>query len=145
MTRMPKENPYSKVELFQPAPADTWVGQRIKARRRAVGMSGTKLAEILGLTRQQLEKYENGVSRITCGRLYDAAYALAIHPGWMFEGSDVLRIYDQPTGPDMGVIGNVENTLLLQDLLALTDDQKRAVRSVIHAFLNVNAKDVATE
>ena len=57
---------------------DKKVGQRVRSRRLEIGMSQERLAELLGVTFQQVQKYEKGVNRIAVGRLLDIATALEI-------------------------------------------------------------------
>ena len=65
---------------------DKKVGQRVRSRRLEIGMSQEKLAEMLGVTFQQVQKYEKGVNRIAVSRLFDIANALEMTPGRFFEG-----------------------------------------------------------
>jgi transcriptional regulator with XRE-family HTH domain len=61
-----------------PDPIDVSVGARIRARRLELGMSQTKLANALGLTFQQVQKYESGDNRVSASTLVRAARALGI-------------------------------------------------------------------
>ena len=65
---------------------DKKVGQRVRSRRLEIGMSQEKLGEILGVTFQQVQKYEKGVNRIAVSRLFDIANALEMSAGRFFEG-----------------------------------------------------------
>lgn len=65
---------------------DRKVGQRVRSRRLEIGMSQERLAELLGVTFQQVQKYEKGVNRIAVSRLYDIAAALEMPAGRFFEG-----------------------------------------------------------
>jgi transcriptional regulator with XRE-family HTH domain len=65
---------------------DKHVGQRIRERRIMMGLSQQQLARIIGVTYQQAHKYERGLSRISAGRLFAIAQALATEPAWFFEG-----------------------------------------------------------
>jgi transcriptional regulator with XRE-family HTH domain len=51
-----------------------------------IGMSQEKLGELLGLTFQQVQKYEKGVNRIGAGRLYQISHILGVHIGYFYEG-----------------------------------------------------------
>ena len=62
------------------------MGERLRARRRRLGMSQTALAERLGLTFQQVQKYERGANRVSASKLYDIATALGVPVGHFFEG-----------------------------------------------------------
>lgn len=64
---------------------DAHVGQRVRLRRMLIGMSQERLGELLGLTFQQVQKYEKGVNRIGAGRLYEIAGILGVHVGFFYE------------------------------------------------------------
>ena len=55
---------------------DRKIGQRVRSRRLEIGMSQERLAELLGITFQQVQKYEKGVNRIAASRLFDISAAL---------------------------------------------------------------------
>lgn len=62
----------------KPNPIDAHVGTRVRLRRMLLGMSQEKLGEHLGLTFQQVQKYEKGVNRIGASRLFDLARVLGV-------------------------------------------------------------------
>jgi transcriptional regulator with XRE-family HTH domain len=64
---------------------DAQVGNRVRLRRMLVGMSQEKLGELLGLTFQQVQKYEKGVNRIGAGRLYHVAQILGVSVSYFYE------------------------------------------------------------
>jgi transcriptional regulator with XRE-family HTH domain len=59
-----------------PTTVDASIGKHVRARRLLLGISGRQLAEIIGVTTQQVHKYETGVDRISAGLLYVVAEAL---------------------------------------------------------------------
>lgn len=65
---------------------DRKLGQRVRARRLEIGMSQERLAELLGVTFQQVQKYEKGVNRIAASRLFDISSALDMSVSRFFEG-----------------------------------------------------------
>jgi transcriptional regulator with XRE-family HTH domain len=65
---------------------DRKLGQRVRTRRLEIGMSQERLAELLGVTFQQVQKYEKGVNRIAASRLYDISSALDMPVARFFEG-----------------------------------------------------------
>ncbi|MBL6082100.1 helix-turn-helix domain-containing protein [Belnapia sp. T18] len=75
---------------------DKYVGLRIRERRVAMGLSQQQLASVIGVTYQQQHKYEQGLNRISVGRLFTVAQALSIEPAWFFEG---ISEQDRPTEP----------------------------------------------
>ena len=72
----------------QPDSIDKLVGRNIRIQRLATGLSQTELAQQLGVTFQQVQKYEKGVNRIGCGRLFQIARILRLHVMDFFDGSD---------------------------------------------------------
>lgn len=80
---MPEDRPRGD---RQPNPVDRHVGERVRARRKQLGLSQDKLAEALGLTFQQVQKYERGVNRISASKLFDAAGALGVDIPYFYDG-----------------------------------------------------------
>ena len=68
-----------------PNPVDVHVGARVRLRRTLLGMSQERLGEALGLTFQQVQKYERGANRIGASRLFDLARALQVPVGFFFD------------------------------------------------------------
>ena len=70
-----------------PNPIDKHVGSRVRMRRMMVGMSQEKLGDALGLTFQQVQKYEKGTNRIGASRLQQISHILQVPVAFFFEGS----------------------------------------------------------
>lgn len=70
-----------------PSPVDIHVGARIRMRRLMLELSQEKLADGLGLTFQQVQKYEKGSNRVGASRLQQIAAILQVQPGFFFEGA----------------------------------------------------------
>ena len=71
---------------YGPHPVDVHVGNRVRLRRTLLGMSQTHLAEALGLTFQQVQKYESGFNRIGSSRLYHLSLIFGVPVSDFFEG-----------------------------------------------------------
>lgn len=69
----------------QPSSVDAHVGSRVRLRRMLIGMSQEKLGELLGLTFQQVQKYEKGANRIGASRLFDISQILGVPVQYFFE------------------------------------------------------------
>ena len=107
-----------------PNPVDKYVGSRVRMRRIMLGMSQEKLGEALGLTFQQVQKYEKGTNRVGSGRLLRISRILEVPVTALFEGS--------------GVDGNsAENATL--DLIA----EPQSMR-LVQAFSEIGDADVRT-
>jgi transcriptional regulator with XRE-family HTH domain len=72
------------------------VASRIRERRIMVGLTQQELADRVGITYQQLHKYERAINRISAGRLFEIARELNVHPSYFFEG-----LGDTPASPDL--------------------------------------------
>ena len=92
----PVVEPEAPVEKeSRPSPIDVHVGTRVRLRRTLLGLSQERLGEALGLTFQQIQKYERGVNRIGASRLFDLARVLDVPIGFFFD--------DMPGGPNGSV------------------------------------------
>src|SRR5882762_4038395 len=74
-----------------PNPTDKHVGARVRMRRLMLGLSQEKLGGALGLTFQQVQKYEKGTNRIGASRLQHISNILQVTPGFFFEGAPTLH------------------------------------------------------
>lgn len=71
-----------------PNPIDVHVGSRVRLRRLLVGMSQDRLGEELGVTFQQVQKYERGANRIGASRLFQMSRVLSVPVAFFFEGME---------------------------------------------------------
>ncbi len=81
-----------------PNPIDVHVGNRVRMRRMLVGMSQEKLGDALGLTFQQVQKYEKGANRVSASRLYQVASTLGVPIQFFFDDMPVSTHSNQPDG-----------------------------------------------
>ena len=79
------------------AVVDAHVGVRIRERRIELGLTQKQLCVIIGVTYQQMNKYERAINRVSAGRLYDIACALNAPIGYFYEGLD--QEARQPASP----------------------------------------------
>lgn len=71
---------------------DQYVGFLVKQRREQLGISQVDLAKALGISFQQLQKYERGGNRISAGRLFEIADILGVEMNWFFEGAQSVLV-----------------------------------------------------
>ena len=83
--RKPRKSSGRMASKGFPNPIDVHVGQRIRQRRTLLGMSQERLAEAIGLTFQQVQKYERGANRVGSSRLFDLARVLDVPISYFFE------------------------------------------------------------
>lgn len=80
----------------EPNPIDIHVGERIRLRRTLLGLSQEKLANMLGLTFQQVQKYERGMNRVGASRLWDISKVLSSPINFFYEDMDQAIINESP-------------------------------------------------
>lgn len=84
----------------KPNPIDAHVGSRVRLRRMLLGMSQERLGESMGLTFQQVQKYEKGANRIGASRLFHISKILDVPVGFFFE--EAPAVDGGASGPGMG-------------------------------------------
>ncbi len=92
-----------KDEPKNPHAVDLYVGGRVRMRRRAMGVSQETLAADLGLTFQQVQKYERGANRVSASKLYEIARSLQTPIAFFFEGLGDPTSADAYDAPDTSV------------------------------------------
>jgi transcriptional regulator with XRE-family HTH domain len=81
-----------------PNPIDVHVGSRVRLRRNMLGLSQERLGEAIGLTFQQVQKYERGANRIGASRLHDLSRVLDVPVSFFFDDMDPVRAPAIPAG-----------------------------------------------
>lgn len=113
-----------------PNPIDAYVGSRVRTRRLMLGMSQERLAEQIGVTFQQVQKYEKGTNRIGASRLQAIANVLAVPVAFFFQQDNT-----QPLNTDgLGAINGLED---LSDFLTSKEGL-----SLNKAFMKINDPSV---
>jgi transcriptional regulator with XRE-family HTH domain len=111
-------------------PIDLHVGQRVRLRRTTLGWSQERLAQALGLTFQQVQKYERGANRIGASRLFDLGRVLDVPVSFFFDG-----LAAAPTGIDPGAM----EARVGGDADPMTS---RETRSLVDAYWAIAVPDV---
>ena len=111
----------------KPNPIDIHVGSRIRLRRTMLGMSQEKLGESLGITFQQIQKYENGANRISFSRLVQIARALRCRV------VDLMDVLDTPAGEgDVDLLSRMRTPGALELLSAFERLPQEARSSLVN-------------
>ena len=118
-------------------PIDTQVGKRVRMRRLMLDMSQTQLADALGVTFQQVQKYESGQNRISAGRLQRVAEVLNVPVALFFEGvvgasggSEALRA--SSPADVFEFLSTVDGVALVKAYMQIKETKLR--RSIVHLF-----------
>jgi transcriptional regulator with XRE-family HTH domain len=99
-----------------PNPTDKHVGSRVRMRRMMLSMSQEKLGDALGLTFQQVQKYEKGTNRIGASRLQQISQILQVPVSFFFEGAPVAQTAIRSEG-----MGEAPSPAYVSDFLATSD------------------------
>jgi transcriptional regulator with XRE-family HTH domain len=108
-----------------PNPVDKYVGSRVRMRRIMLGMSQEKLGEALGLTFQQVQKYEKGTNRVGASRLQQISEILQVPVSFLFDGG--------PTGSTTEGFGEGSSPAFVSDFLATSEGL-----ALTRAFTRIN-------
>lgn len=76
----------TKNAVRSPHPVDVFVGRKLRMRRTIMGMSQSELGDAIGISFQQVQKYERGANRISASKLWDFSIALGVTPAYFFDG-----------------------------------------------------------
>ena len=112
-----------------PHPVDIHVGGRVRLRRTLMGLSQVKLAQMLGLTFQQIQKYEKGQNRIGSSRLFELSKVLDVPVSFFFDD----LVGEKPGGP-AGAHGVAEAPAAAYDNDTLT---KRETLEMVRAYYRI--------
>ncbi|MCP1335553.1 response regulator [Futiania mangrovi] len=102
-------------------PFDIFVGTKIKLLRKKKGLSQTALARALGITFQQVQKYERGDNRVSVSRLYDISKVLDVSLAVLVSGFDVLEAGMLGTGAEKEEVENLLDQLRSDEILRLIE------------------------
>jgi len=135
----------------KPNPVDVHVGSRVRLRRTLLGMSQEKLGDALGLTFQQVQKYERGANRVGASRLYDLSRVLDVPVSFFFEEFSDALPSPNGTGETVGDPYQVnpmmkrETLELVRAYLRISDPQiKRRVFELTKALASAYPSEVET-
>lgn len=137
----------SKHAPRSPNPVDIHVGSRVRLRRQVMKMSQEKLGDQLGVTFQQVQKYERGANRVGASRLYRMSQVLDVPVSFFFEGiSDELPTMDFKEGDQLPIVYEFINSTDGVNLAtAVSQIKNKAVRRQILELARSLAKDHADD
>jgi transcriptional regulator with XRE-family HTH domain len=136
-----RANKKNAFPVRKPNDVDAHVGSRLRQRRMLLGISQEQLAEILGLTFQQVQKYERGTNRVSASRLFQLARALDTPITWFFdemEGDRGAERKAEGPGEDGDPMSRRE-TLELVRVYSRIDDRK--VRKKLYEMAKALAEE----
>ncbi|MGJ8546920.1 MAG: helix-turn-helix domain-containing protein [Sulfitobacter sp.] len=118
---------------------DVHVGKRVRQRRWLIGMTQQKLAEMVGIKFQQIQKYETGANRVSASRLWDIADALGVPVSFFFEGlktDETERTAQMDNVPD-DLMGDKEAMDLVRSYYAIPENQRRRLFELARVLSDV--------
>jgi transcriptional regulator with XRE-family HTH domain len=118
---------------------DVHVGKRIRQRRWLTGMTQQKLAELVGIKFQQIQKYETGANRVSASRLWDIADALEVQVAFFFEGlkEGADECKDADGGVPLDLLGDKEAMDLVRSYYAIPENQRRRLFELARVLSDV--------
>lgn len=118
---------------------DVHVGKRIRQRRWLTGMTQQKLAELVGIKFQQIQKYETGANRVSASRLWDIADALEVQVSFFFEGlkEDAAELIEGEGGVPLDLMGDKEAMDLVRSYYAIPENQRRRLFELARVLSDV--------
>lgn len=119
-----------------PAPTDLYIGKRLALRRRVLGVSQLSLGKTLGITFQQIQKYEKGVNRISGSRLQALAEALNVPMSFFFDGAPNSDALPETVSPDFvdEFLSDRRGVELARCFVKMTPTQRIAVLALAEAL-----------
>ncbi len=132
---MAKSKPQFGRGTGKPHPVDVRVGARVQQRRVLLGMTQTDLGDALGLTFQQVQKYERGANRIGAGRLCDLARVLDVPIDYFFEDMPTAVAAISPATKKRGKAKKLPS-------YALDPMTKRETLELVRAYYKIEDADV---
>ena len=137
--------------MSNPHPVDVHVGRRLRLKRTILGLSQEAVGKEIGVTFQQIQKYERGINRMGASRLYDFSKALGVQVAYFFEGygdyaMDEVSAYalGEPAGAGYEH-EKVNNRETLEVMRAYYRIKNPAVRKRIIDLIKAMAEDTAPE
>lgn len=131
-----------------PSPIDKHVGSRVRMQRMLVGLSQGTLGDALGLTFQQVQKYEKGTNRIGASRLHDIARVLGVPISFFYdgaprsEGGGSGKARASGSSPVSDFLLTRDGVELVKGFLAITDPQvRRRLIDLVHALADDDRKE----
>lgn len=125
-----------KPDSHQMKEIDFHIAQRITRRRTSIGMTQTDLSRKIGLTYQQVQKYERGVNRVSAGVLFNIARAMGVSPNHFYHGADLTETDPSAGTACEGLLHTRGGETLAQTYLALSDRDRRAVFTLAQTLAN---------
>ena len=128
-----------------PNPVDKYVGSRVRMRRIMLGMSQEKLGEALGLTFQQVQKYEKGTNRVGASRLQQISEILQVPVSFLFDGGPSGAAntdgFSEGASPSYvsDVLATSEGLALTKAFTRITDSKMR--RSIVDLVEQIAARE----
>ena len=120
---------------------DFQVGARLRGRRKQLGMTQSNLAEALGVTFQQVQKYERGANRVSASTLYELAGALGVDIGYFFEDAKPLeRAADVDDDPMRAFVLSREGPELAQHFRVIGSKERKALLELARAMAEAAAQ-----
>lgn len=134
-----------------PNPVDIHVGNRIRIRRQQLGLSQEKLATLLGLTFQQVQKYERGMNRVGASRLWDLGKIMDVEINYFYANMDELTVNQSPRQLSLSqldledllpideIYDPMQDSKIIEMVTSFTRIKNPGIQAHIQALINLSA------
>ena len=142
MAQILKKSCRGRTPTGQPNPIDVHVGNRIRLRRTLLGLSQEKLANLLGLTFQQVQKYERGTNRVGASRLWDIGNVLSVPMNFFYEDMEAEVKEQSPrafSAPDSVILTFSEN----KNEIDLDPMKRKETMELVKAYYRIQNRKAA--
>lgn len=130
-----------RIDDNEPNPVDVHVGKRIRLRRTILHITQQQMAKMLGLTFQQVQKYEKGMNRVGASRLWDISRVLEVPMGFFFEDMD-----DKVAQKSPRMLYNDDNRYAVEESVRSADEdpmKKQETLELVRAYYKIPNRVVA--
>jgi transcriptional regulator with XRE-family HTH domain len=139
--KIERKSSRGRTPLGEPNPIDVHVGNRIRIRRNLLGWSQEKLGDLLGLTFQQIQKYEKGLNRVSASRLWDFSTVMDTPISFFYDDMDVSTLESSPRR-----YSNPQAEYTLSENIEMLESdpmRKQETLELIRAYYKINNRKIA--
>jgi transcriptional regulator with XRE-family HTH domain len=139
-----KKSIRGRIDDNAPNPVDVHVGKRIRLRRTILHITQQQMADMLGLTFQQVQKYEKGMNRVGASRLWDISRVLEVPMGFFFEDMDESVASQSPRMLN----GQLDNARFVAEFANGLDEdpmKKQETLELIRAYYKITNRAIAKQ
>ncbi len=123
----------------KPSAVDSAIGQQLKLRRQQLGLSQEKVAKSLGVSFQQIQKYESGTNRVSATRLNELSHLFGVDIQYFYAGVEQPQLVAAESSSDSSMVSPAQSAEILKLFFALqTQEKRRQALDFLRALVSKN-------